>query len=226
MGELYIGLMSGTSMDGIDSALLEFGESSLQILQTREHPYTDEFRENLLAAIRVPLEQEIPDLAELDRCTGMFFRDAALALLADAGIDAADITAIGSHGQTLRHQPNAVRPFTLQVGDPSIIATGTGITTVADFRSADVAAGGQGAPLAPLFHQWLFQSPGRCRVVLNIGGIANITVLSDEYDPIGFDTGPANTLMDAWIRNQRDQAFDRDGAWAGSGTVNTELLQP
>ncbi len=225
MDDLYIGLMSGTSMDGIDAALIEFGESSLKVLHARSFPYPTALREQLLAAISIPLDRDIENVAELDRQTGACFRDAALALLNSAGVDAAAVAAIGSHGQTLRHQPDAARPFTLQIGDPALITTGTGITTVADFRSADIAAGGQGAPLAPFFHEWLFRSPGTHRTVLNIGGIANVTVLADEHATIGFDTGPGNTLMDAWIREQRDEPFDHSGDWASSGTVNADLLQ-
>lgn len=225
MTELYVGLMSGTSMDGIDAALVEFGESSLNILATRDHRYPPSLREQLLAAIAIPVEQEIPELSELDAAVGECFRDAALALLADAGVEPSQVTAIGSHGQTLRHQPDAAKPFSLQIGDAQRIATDTGIRTIADFRSADIAAGGQGAPLAPVFHEWLFRTPGKTRCVLNIGGVANVTVLSDAQDTIGFDTGPGNSLMDAWIRKHQDQAFDRDGQWADQGSPDNALLQ-
>jgi anhydro-N-acetylmuramic acid kinase len=225
MGDLYIGLMSGTSMDGIDAALVRIDATSIEILQTQNHAYPSALRDALLAAIRLPLEQEIPNVAELDRETGECFRDAALALLEQAGVETAAVTAIGSHGQTLRHQPNAATPFTLQIGDPRVISSGTGIPTVADFRSADIAAGGQGAPLTPIFHEWLLGATGIPRAVLNIGGIANVTVLTDQQDTIGFDTGPGNTLMDAWIRKHRGETFDRDGAWAGSGSPNAALLQ-
>ena len=212
-------------MDGIDAALVEFGAASVSVLQTRQHPYPDELREQLLAAIAIPLDQPIANVDDLDRATGACFRDAALALLADADVDATAISAIGSHGQTLRHQPNAAQPFTLQIADPGIIANGTAITTVADFRRADVDAGGQGAPLAPYFHDWLFRSADQQRAVLNIGGIANVTVLAAGQPTIGFDTGPGNTLMDAWTRQHRGESFDRDGNWAASGKVNDELLR-
>ncbi len=225
MGELYIGLMSGTSMDGIDAALVELGDSTLKILHTTDHPYPTDLREDLRAAISIPVETDIPNVADLDRRVGTCFRDATLRLLQDAGVDAAAVVAIGSHGQTLRHQPNAEIPFTLQIGDPATIATGTGITTVADFRSADIAVGGQGAPLAPFFHEWLFRRPGQNRCVLNIGGVANVTVLADVHATIGFDTGPGNSLMDAWIRLHQNEPFDRDGRWAGAGVVDNQLLQ-
>jgi anhydro-N-acetylmuramic acid kinase len=225
MGNLYIGLMSGTSMDGIDAALVDIGEASIEILQTRQQPYPRKLRDDLLAAIGVPLSDELPRLDDLQRRTGECFRDAALALLRDARVDASKVTAIGSHGQTVRHQPNVERPFTLQIGDPGIIAGGTQITTVADFRSDDIAVGGQGAPLAPAFHDWLFRGPGVSRAILNIGGIANLTLLSPTQPTIGFDTGPGNGLMDAWIRKHRSEAYDKDGAWANSGRPDRALLQ-
>lgn len=224
MSELYVGLMSGTSMDGIDAALVEFGDASLNILHTCAYPYPPALRQRLLTAISIPLEQKIPDVAELDHDVGECFRDATLALLHDAEIAASAVTAIGSHGQTLRHQPNAEQPFSLQVGDPTSIATGTAITTIADFRSADIAVGGQGAPLAPVFHEWLFRLAGKNRCVLNIGGVANVTVIAADNDTVGFDTGPGNSLMDAWIRKHRDEAFDFDGRWARMGSVNQDLL--
>jgi anhydro-N-acetylmuramic acid kinase len=165
------------------------------------------------------------DVADLHRQVGECFRDAANTLLNVAGFDGSAVTAIGSHGQTIRHEPNIDDPYSLQIGDARIIAGGTGITTIADFRSADIDVGGQGAPLAPAFHEWLFDKDGSTRVVLNLGGIANITVLrGGEAPTIGFDTGPANTLMDAWITRHCDEPFDRDGGWAAQGNVIPELL--
>jgi anhydro-N-acetylmuramic acid kinase len=162
-------------------------------------------------------------IGQLDNWVGECFRDAALKLLSTAGVEPSSITAIGSHGQTLRHQPRAARPFTMQIGDANIIVAGTGITTVADFRRRDIAVGGEGAPLAPAFHQWLFSSPGGNRAILNIGGIANVTLLSSPT-VVGFDTGPGNTLLDSWIRGNLDRPFDQDGEWARSGTVSEPLL--
>ncbi|MDH3533179.1 MAG: anhydro-N-acetylmuramic acid kinase, partial [Gammaproteobacteria bacterium] len=225
MSDLFIGLISGTSMDGIDAALVEFGDASVKILQTRAHDYPATLRQELSAAIQNPERCTLDDVGSLDRAVGECFRDAAIALLADAGIAPTAVTAIGSHGQTLRHQPQAARPFSLQIGDPAVIATGTGITTVADFRRADIALGGEGAPLAPAFHEWLFGNVAAPRAVLNIGGIANITVLSAEgATTTGFDTGPGNTLLDAWTRKHRDTPFDTDGGWAASGVVSEDLL--
>ena len=225
MGDLYIGLISGTSMDGIDAALVEFDDASLNILQTRAHDYPDALSERLSATIQEPETCTIDDVGSLDRAIGECFRDAANALLTDAGFDASAIAAIGSHGQTLRHQPQAAEPFSLQIGDPNVIATGTGITTVADFRRTDMALGGEGAPLVPAFHEWLFGAARPLRAVLNIGGIANITVMpGGSGATTGFDTGPGNTLLDAWTRKHRATSFDADGKWAASGTVNEKLL--
>ena len=148
------------------------------------------------------------------------------AAVAQCGIAAGDVRAIGSHGQTIRHRPDDDRPFTLQIGNAGIIAKGTGIDCVADFRGADLALGGQGAPLVPPFHEWLFRAADVDRCVLNIGGIANITVLTAAPGPIrGFDTGPGNTLMDAWVRRHRNIAFDDGGRWAASGTAIPRLLE-
>ncbi len=225
-GALYIGLMSGTSMDGIDAALLEFGEHRCEMRATLSTPYPDELRKHLLQASRTPAECTVDVIGNLDRWIGEYFRDAALALLMHNDIDAGEVAAIGSHGQTLRHQPHAARPFSLQIGDPNIIATGTGITTVADFRRADIALGGEGAPLAPAFHQWLFADPDANRAILNIGGIANVTLLLASSSTVkGFDTGPGNTLLDNQARKHLQKPFDEGGAWAATGTVSEELLE-
>jgi anhydro-N-acetylmuramic acid kinase len=225
MGELYIGLMSGTSMDGIDAAVVQFGDAAVSVLHTHQHEYPDRLRRQLAIARLDPDISNSEDVGELHRQVGQCFLDAVNQLLAGTGARATDITAIGSHGQTLRHEPNASQPFSLQIGDPDIIANGTGITTVADFRSADIELGGQGAPLTPAFHEWLFREQGTTRVVLNLGGIANITVLpGDDRDTTGFDTGPGNTLMDAWISKNKATPFDIDGNWAASGSVIDDLL--
>lgn len=226
MSDLYIGLMSGTSMDGIDAALVRFGDHSLELVGTYKHDYPDTLREALLIAIHRPEIRGVDDVAQLHQNVGECFRDAAVAVLQKARIDPSAVAAIGSHGQTLRHEPNAEEPFSLQIGDGAVIASGTGITTVNDFRTADIELGGQGAPLAPAFHEWLFRQSGNPRVVLNIGGIANVTILAgDDADTTGFDTGPGNTLMDAWTRQQLDEPYDRDGAWAAGGAVDFDLLE-
>jgi len=219
----YIGLMSGTSMDGIDAALVRFGDPGIDVIATHVHRYAETLRYALGKAVATPPDQAIANLGSLDRQVGEAFRDAARELIERAGIDPDEIRAIGSHGQTVRHQPDAPHPYTLQIGNPDIIARGVGITTVADFRSADLAVGGQGAPLVPPFHDWLFGGTGATRVILNLGGIANITILHNG-GVRGFDTGPGNTLLDAWIRAVRSQPFDRDGAWAASGRCDDDLL--
>ena len=225
MPDFYVGLMSGTSMDGIDAALVSFGDASVDIRATHSEPYPHELKDALLAAIREPLDVKLDQSGELDRQVGERFRDAALAVITKSGVSRQDVVAIGSHGQTLRHQPNAAPPFSLQIGNADIIAAGTNATTVANFREADIAVGGQGAPLVPPFHQWLFASEDSSRVIVNIGGIANITVLpADGSDVLGFDTGPGNGLMDAWISRHLGKSFDQEGEWAAGGTVVESLL--
>lgn len=223
--ELYIGLMSGTSMDGIDAALVNFTDRECDVLTTCKYDYPDNLRTELIAASRQPASCTVDKIGQLDCWVGECFRDAALDLISASNYGPDSIVAIGSHGQTLRHQPRAARPFTLQIGDPNVIAYGTGITTVADFRRRDIVAGGEGAPLAPAFHHWLFADYDRNRAVLNIGGIANVTMLTAASKTvIGFDTGPGNSLLDGWIRGHRDKPFDEGGKWASEGTVNEPLL--
>ncbi|MGI9238153.1 MAG: anhydro-N-acetylmuramic acid kinase [Woeseiaceae bacterium] len=221
----YIGLISGTSMDGVDAVIASFDDDSLTLSGSHAYPYPPELHALLQAVIAKPDGCDLDQLGTLDRMVGECFRDAALALMADAGMDRREIVAIGSHGQTLRHQPGGNHPFSMQIGDAATITEGTGIATVSDFRRADVAAGGQGAPLVPPFHQWLFAISGADRIVLNLGGIANITLLpGDDSSVIGFDTGPGNTLLDAWINEQRGTPYDSDGSWAAAGTVSQRLL--
>jgi len=225
VSNLYIGLMSGTSMDGIDAALVRFTGSGLDILQTLQQDYPEDLRQRLLVSRSDTSLRSCEDIPDLHREVGICFRDAAIALLALAETDASAITAIGSHGQTLRHEPNASEPYSLQIGDASLIAKGTGITTIADFRRADIELGGQGAPLAPAFHEWLFRTEEMTRIVLNIGGIANITVLhADELETTGFDTGPGNTLLDAWVLKHLHTPYDANGDWSASGSVAADLL--
>lgn len=217
--ELYIGLMSGTSADSIDAALVRF-EPRPRVLATHSAPLPATVRQQIRS-----LSDSIPlrAVAELDVELGRLFASAAQDLLATAGVSAVKVRAIGSHGQTVWHAPQGARPFTWQIGDPNIIAEQTGITTVADFRRRDVAAGGQGAPLVPAFHREIFAAAGNS-CVLNLGGIANITII-DAAGARGFDTGPANTLLDSWIHAERGLPYDADGAWAAGGTILPELLQ-
>lgn len=218
--------MSGTSMDAIDAVLASFGDRKVAIHATHTEHYPQELKAALLVAIGEPLDVPLDPSGELDRRVGECFRDAARAVIESAQIDRAEIVAIGSHGQTLRHQPHAAKPYSLQIGNAEIIAKGNSVTTVSNFRQADIDAGGQGAPLVPPFHQWLFGSAESDRVIVNLGGIANITILrADGSDVLGFDTGPANSLMDAWVRHKLGEPYDQDGRWAASGSVIPSLLK-
>lgn len=224
MNQRFIGLMSGTSMDGIDAVLVTIDGNRVRLDASHNHPYPP----RLLAELHSLCDSgnhEIERLGCADREVGHCFAEATQALLAKAGISAASVRAIGSHGQTIRHRPNGSWPFTLQIGCPATIAFTTGIDTVADFRRADIAAGGQGAPLVPAFHQALLSQEQHPRAVVNIGGIANITWLpGDAEQVIGFDTGPGNTLLDHWCRRHRGLPYDAGGGWAATGTVNEPLL--
>jgi anhydro-N-acetylmuramic acid kinase len=222
---LYVGLISGTSMDAIDAALVEIDGARCEVRQARAVPYAPSLRERLFHVITSPESVNLDEVGALDTEIGEAFAAAALQLLREANLPAADITAIGSHGQTLRHKPGGAHPFTWQIGNPDIIAERTGITTVADFRRRDVAAGGEGAPLAPVLHQAVLGSATETRAVVNIGGIGNVTWLPPNGVPVGFDTGPGNCLMDGWSERQRTVPFDRDGEWAASGHVVPEFLQ-
>ncbi|WP_426662017.1 anhydro-N-acetylmuramic acid kinase [Rhodanobacter aciditrophus] len=222
---LYLGLISGTSADGIDAALVSFEHDRPRLLAARTHPWPDALRARILAVAQGETALDLDAFGQLDVALGHGFADAALALLRESGTPAAAVRAIGSHGQTVRHRPFGEFPFTLQLGDPTTIAERCGIDVVADFRRADLAAGGQGAPLLPAVHAMLLAHPGHARVVLNLGGIANITVLGADGSVIGFDTGPANGLLDAWHLRHRGEAFDRDGAFAASGKIDDALLE-
>lgn len=221
--ELYIGLMSGTSLDAIDAVLTDLAPAMPQLIHSHNHPLPKALRTQLLALCHSG-DNEIERLGHADSLLGTVLAEAVAQLLIDSGVAATNIQAIGSHGQTVRHRPEAKPKFTLQIGDPNRIAEYTGITTVADFRRRDLAAGGQGAPLVPAFHAAAFSTDTGTRVILNIGGIANITLLDPRKPVIGFDTGPGNVLMDTWIHQQRGESFDRDGAWAATGQVNEPLL--
>lgn len=225
MPEYYIGLMTGTSIDAIDAALLDMAAGKPRLIATGTTALPPQLRNALLALCQSGPD-EIQRLGATDAWLGETLADAVDGLLADTGLKAADIVAIGSHGQTIRHAPAGEHAFTLQIGDPNRIAERTGITTVADFRRRDIAAGGQAAPLVPAFHHAVFRSATVNRIIVNIGGISNVTVLAAApAQPVtGFDTGPGNVLMDGWIQRQRQQPFDDAGRWAASGKVNEALL--
>ncbi|MEZ5462054.1 anhydro-N-acetylmuramic acid kinase [Dokdonella sp.] len=222
MSSLFLGLISGTSADGIDAALVQF-DPGIRVLAARTSRYSAALRDKLLALTAPDASIPLDHLGALDVEIGECFAMAAIELLEHAGLRAAEVEAIGSHGQTIRHRPNGVHPFTMQIGDPAVIAEKTGICTVADFRRADVAAGGQGAPLAPAFHAAALTRYLPC-AVLNLGGIANLSLLDSGTEVIGFDTGPANCLLDAWNARHRGTPCDRDGEWAATGKVDSELL--
>ncbi|MFP3874877.1 MAG: anhydro-N-acetylmuramic acid kinase [Thiohalophilus sp.] len=225
MTTYYIGLMSGTSLDGIDAALLDFSAAP-SLLAHHSQPLPDALRQQLYQ-LQSPGQDELTTVMRLDVELGRLFAKAVQALLKKTGLSANRIAGIGSHGQTLRHYPDGPNPSTLQIGDPNLIAELTGITTIADLRRRDMAAGGQGAPLVPAFHAALFRHSSRNRAILNIGGIANLTLLpATAKTPItGFDSGPGNGLMDAWIEQHQQQSYDRDGEWAASGHVHPGLLE-
>ncbi|HEL3778623.1 TPA: anhydro-N-acetylmuramic acid kinase [Stenotrophomonas maltophilia] len=222
---LYLGLMSGTSADGIDAALVQFPSSGgchfVHGLTARWEPV---LRARLVALGEGGPLDSLEELGELDARIAISFADAANQLLAEAGVDPAQVRAIGSHGQTVRHRPLADPAFTVQLGDGNRIAELTGITTVSDFRRRDVAAGGHGAPLMPAFHLGMLGTADEDRAVLNLGGIANLTLIPREGAVRGFDTGPANALMDAWCQRHTGRTFDADGAYAASGAVDDSLL--
>lgn len=226
---LYLGLISGTSADGIDVALATFGRKP-RLLAGITYAYAPRVRERIIALSQGEGRVSLDELGALDVEIGRAFGDAALKLLKRERIAAGDIRALGSHGQTLRHRPLGATPHTLQLGDPNVIAETTGIATVADFRRRDVAAGGHGAPLAPAFHAAMLARAERTRIVLNLGGIANVTILpgasSGNRKQVlrGFDTGPASCLLDAWIEQHLDQPYDKNGAFAASGRVDATLL--
>lgn len=224
MRELYLGMISGTSCDAIDVALVDFADEIPKLVASIAHPFPGELKARVLALSQSRGEVSIEALGQLDTALGRVFALAANELLHRHDVDRREIRALGSHGQTIWHAPTIREGFSMQLGDANIIAERTGIDVIADFRRRDIAAGGQGAPLVPAFHAALVPIKP-ASVVLNLGGIANITVLRRPLAPVsGFDTGPANALMDAWCLRHTGQSFDRDSAFASSGEVIDELL--
>lgn len=223
MADYFIGLISGTSVDGIDAVLIDAGTTPPRLLARHNQPIKPALRRALLAFNR-PGADELHRLAILDNHIARTCAEAVHTLLHTVDATAEAIRAIGSHGQTLRHAPDADPPYTVQIGNPSLLAELTGITVVADFRRRDMAAGGQGAPLAPAFHAAFFGCDDTPRAVVNIGGIANLTLLVPDHPVRGFDTGPGNGLLDAWAERHLGTPMDRDGTWAAGGTLVPELL--
>ena len=232
--QLYLGLMSGTSADGIDAALLHFSEDASGRLQADvrhalTHPWQDALRARLVALGQGGPLTSLDELGQLDAAVGTAFGQAALALIAAAGVDKAAVRAIGSHGQTIRHRPGLADPFSMQIGCAAHVAEVAGIDTVADFRRRDIAAGGQGAPLLPAIHQALLRDGRENRAVLNLVGIANLTLLPREDGAEagirGFDTGPANALLDLWCQLHTGQPYDEGGRLSAQGRCDDALLE-
>lgn len=228
VSELFIGLMSGTSLDGVDGVLVDFSKTPLAIMAYASAPFSDDLRQELLA-LNSPGTNELHRAALASNAVVRVYAQVVARLLEQSKLDSTAVTAIGAHGQTVRHRPQAFdgTGYTLQLNSPALLAELTAIDIVADFRSRDVAAGGQGAPLVPAFHQSVFGRPGETVATLNVGGISNLTVLGpgSMNDVLGFDCGPGNALMDAWCHCHLKQPFDANGDWAATGKTHEGLLQ-
>jgi anhydro-N-acetylmuramic acid kinase len=225
---LYIGLMSGTSLDGIDGVLVDFGSPQgppITLRGHRHHPFATNLRAELLA-LNAPGDNELQRCEIAANAVALAYSGLVKALLHGSAVTAQEVRAIGAHGQTVRHRPGEFdgTGFSTQLLNASLLAELSGIDVVCDFRRRDIAAGGQGAPLAPGLHAALFAKPGISQAVLNLGGIANLTLLDAHGGVLGFDCGPANALLDAWCQRHRGRAFDEDGCWAGSGKAIEPLL--
>ncbi|MGB4115273.1 MAG: anhydro-N-acetylmuramic acid kinase [Polaromonas sp.] len=221
MSDLYIGLMSGTSLDGADGVLVDFSKPQLRVLAAGTQAFSSSFRSELLA-LNTPSHNELHRAALAANQLAEVYAKVVGSLLRDSGLTAKHIKAIGAHGQTVRHQP--ALSYTMQLNNPALLAERTAIDVVADFRSRDVAAGGQGAPLVPAFHHSVFTRADQTTLVLNIGGISNLSVLPPAGDILGFDCGPGNALMDAWCLQHTGQRFDDGGRWASGGKLIPALL--
>src|SRR5487761_2656085 len=220
--ENYVGLMSGTSLDGVDAVAVSFSGNAPSVQGHVAHEFPAKLRATLLDLNTPQGHNELERAAIAGIALARCYTSSTQDVLQKAGWSAPQVSAIGCHGQTVRHRPE--QGFTLQLGNGAQLAELTGITVVTDFRSRDIAAGGQGAPLVPAFHDAIFRSPHHPRIILNLGGIANLTVLHPEQDTRGYDCGPANVLLDGWVERHRGQPFDHDGLWARSGTVSSTLL--
>ncbi len=212
-------------MEGIDAALVDMTNDQWRVRAAATSEWPAGLKERVTRVLEGAGNAALDEIGALDVELGRTFAAAALTLLRNAGVPASEVRAIGCHGQTLRHRPSGPVPFTWQIGDPNVIAKLTGLTVVGDLRRLDVAAGGQGAPLVPAFHEHAFRSPDEDRAIINIGGIANLTALCRGAPVIGFDTGPGNRLLDAWMDRHRREPFDRDGAWALTGRCDGALLE-
>jgi len=221
--ELYIGLMSGTSLDAVDAVVVSIDEKRIELVANYEHPIPNAIRQQVLA-VCTGQNTTLPEIGLIDHTLGKLYAAAVVQLLKNAQLQAIQITALGNHGQTVFHHPDGDAAFTMQLGDANLIAALTGIDTIADFRRIDMAFGGQGAPLAPAFHQFLFKERRSTTIVLNVGGISNISVIAVNGHVVGFDTGPGNILMDSWCERHTGQRFDKNAQWAKQGKINAGLL--
>lgn len=219
---LYVGIMSGTSLDGIDTALVEFSNKQTKLRSTHYQAY-DPAIKNALLALHIPDANELHQAQLIGNELARLYATATASLLQKSNVSPNQVRAIGCHGQTIRHRPE--HGYTLQLGNAALLAESSGITVVSDFRSRDIAAGGQGAPLVPAFHDHVMRHPTTHRVIVNIGGISNLTNLQPGHPTTGFDCGPGNLLMDAWIAQHRGDAYDKNGAWAASGRSIPALLK-
>lgn len=220
---LYIGIMSGTSLDGVDTALVSIKDRKINLLASDFLSYPESLKTRVLAICHGQ-ETNLKHIGELDHQLGLLYAEAVNSLLSKTTYTAHDIAAIGNHGQTVFHQPDGAIRFTTQLGDNNLLATLTGIDTIGDFRRKDMALGGQGAPLVPAFHRYLFADSDSTQVILNIGGISNVSILQPNGEVIGFDTGPGNVLLDHWCSHAFCQPFDKDAQLAAQGNVLTHLL--
>ncbi len=221
MSELYIGVMSGTSLDGVDLVLCDINASECTFVYSTEFPFKKKLKEEVLSAITNKVT--LSEIGELDNKLGHFFADSINTFIKLKKLNPHNIKAIGLHGQTLWHEPDSKHPFSMQLGDPNIVTVKTSIPVVSDFRRKDMALGGEGAPFAPAFHQFLLAKLQKKVVVLNIGGIANITILGDPL--LGYDIGCGNVLMDYWVDKHLNKPYDKNGVWAKKGTPNEVLLK-
>jgi anhydro-N-acetylmuramic acid kinase len=217
---LYIGVMSGTSLDGIDISLCAISKSRFKVVCSKEYPYDTELKADILKAIEG--EITLKQYGEINHRLGLMYAEAIRKFLKDFSLNTSNIKAIGLHGQTLWHEPDSKYPFSLQAGDASLVAKQVGIDVVSDFRSGDIALGGEGAPFAPLFHREIFRDEKKKTAALNLGGIANLTILNGGT--LGYDIGPANILLDLWVQQNKNQMYDDNSKWAREGNVDFSLL--
>lgn len=214
--------MSGTSLDGVDAVLVSIKNDNIEVIRSMSHDFPSDLVDDLKGLLEAGIVS-LQKLGEINYRLGLVYANCVNDLILKAGINSDEVKAIGCHGQTVFHDPRSKYPFSMQLGDGNVLAAKTGIDSIMDFRGMDIAYGGEGAPLTPAFHQKFFREANEKRVILNLGGIANVTVLNDA-NIFGFDTGPANCLIDLWIQNELGKKFDENGDWARSGKIQNELL--